>query len=197
MRGPPPPHFPDPVALVAAWPLLGQPDALGLAPMRGGTNNTLYHVTSAAPGVAAHVLRLAASHHDERRARLEYTALVGLERQGLPFAVPTPILTADGEPWATLATAGGAALATLTRFIPGQPPERDNLAQAERAAEAIGALDVALAAVELSDAEAAVSWRSLGRLDKMTPLVPDPLAAFAALPIRTRRAGGCGTAIRR
>src|SRR5579859_194115 len=144
-----PRNLPDPAALIATWPLLAQQNTLTLTPMRGGTNNTLYHMTSATPDMSTYVLRLAAPHHDKRRARLEYTVMEELERQGLPFAVPTPILTADGEPWATLETASGAALATLTRFIPGQSPERGNLAQAERAAEAIGALDMALAAVEL------------------------------------------------
>ncbi len=179
----PRPDLPDPVALVAAWPLLGQPDELSLAPMRGGTNNTLFHVTSAKADTASYVLRLSAPHLDERRARLEYAALAGLERRGLPFAIPTPILMADGAPWATMMTPGGPILATLTPFISGEPPDRGNLRQAERAGEAIGALDVALATVELSDAEAAVSWRSVGALDKITPLVPDPLAAFASLPI--------------
>lgn len=175
--------LPDPAALVAAWPLLGQPSALVFSPMRGGTNNTMFRITSAAPGAASFVLRLAAPHHDERRAWLEYIALAALERSGLPFAVPTPILAVDGAPWSGLATAGGAALATLTCFIPGQPPERGDLAQAECAAEAIGALDVALAALDLPDEEAAVSWRSTGALDQISPLIPEPPVAFAALSI--------------
>ncbi len=178
-----PPHLPDLAALVAAWPLLGQPDALTLAPMRGGTNNTMFRVSSATLNVDSYVLRLASPYHDERRAWLEYTTLASLERSGLPFAVPTPLLTANGAPWVEMRTQDENTLATLTRFIPGQEPERNNLGQAERAAEAIGALDVALAAVELPDPDAALSWRSAGALDRITPLVPDPLAAFAALPI--------------
>jgi homoserine kinase type II len=183
MMDAPPANPSDPPALCKTWPLLGQPDALTLTPMPGGTNNTLFRVTNPAPGAASYVLRLAAPHHDERRARLEYATLADLERLGLPFAVPTPILTADGSPWTELATASGPARATLTRYIPGAAPERGDLAQAECAAEAIGALDMALAAVELPDPEAAVSWRSAGALDKIAPLVPDPLGAFAALPI--------------
>ncbi len=186
---PTPRNFPDPTALVAAWPQLGQPDALALAPMRGGTNNTMLRLTSAAHGAASYVLRLAAPHHDERRARLEHATLEGLERQGLPFAVPTPIPTADGAPWARLLVAGAPAMATLTRLIPGQPPERRDLARAERSGEAIGALDVALAAIELPDWEAALSWRSAGALDGITPLVPDPPAAFATLPISAEARG--------
>ncbi|HEU0028564.1 MAG TPA: phosphotransferase [Ktedonobacterales bacterium] len=174
---------PDPAALGAAWPLLGALGALALAPMRGGTNNTQFHVSGAAPDAPSYVLRLAAPHLDERRARLEHATLASLERQSLPFAVPAPVLAAGGAPWTVIATPGGPALATLTRFIPGLPPDRGNLGQAERAGEAVGALDMALATVDLSDPEAALSWRSTGALDKISPLVLDPPVAFAALPI--------------
>jgi homoserine kinase type II len=175
---------PDLAALARAWPLLGSPDALTLTPMRGGTNNTLYRVTTDfATGAPAYVLRLGAPHLEEARARLEYAVLADLERRALPFAVPTPLLTSDGAPWAKIATLGEMALASLARCIPGAPPARDDLAQAEAAGAAIGALDVALAQVALSDAEAAISWRSSGALDQISPLVPDPPAAFAALPI--------------
>lgn len=179
-----PQSAPDPAPLALIWPLLGSPDALTLAPMRGGTNNTLYRViTDSTTRALAYVLRLGAPHLDEARARLEYGVLADLERRGLDFAVPTPLLTGAGAPWAEIATPGGMALASLARFIPGAPPARDDLAQAEAAGAAIGTLDVALAQVELSDVQAADSWRSVGALDQISPLVPDPPAAFAGLPI--------------
>lgn len=179
----PSPSAPDPVALAHVWPLLGPSEALSLTPMRGGTNNTLYRVNSAAPGGQPYVLRLSAQHHDETRARLEHTVLAQLEQAGLPFAVPTPLLTADGAPNAELETPGGTALASLARLIPGVAPDLSDLAQADAAGEAVGALDVALARIALPDEQAAMSWRSVGRLDQITPFVPNPPAAIATLPI--------------
>jgi homoserine kinase type II len=173
----------DPVVLSWMWPLLGPPEALTLSPMRGGTNNTLYRVTSAMPGAPAYVLRLAAPHHDVPRAGLEYAVLTKLEQQGLPFSVPTPLLTMAGSSAGSAGTHDDTAIMTLTRFIPGVSPDLTNLEQAEAAGAAIGALDVALAKVALPDETVAESWRSVGRLDQITPLVPDPPAAIATLPI--------------
>lgn len=180
---PAPPDLPDALALATAWPFLGQPGDLTFSSLRGGTNNNLYRVTSAASSVGAYVLRLSAPHLDERRARLEYATLAALERRGLPFAVPAPLLTAEGAPWLEAPSPRGRTLATLTRFIPGAAPNRENQAQAESAGEALGALDSALATVELASDDAALTWRSTGALDQITPLVPDPPAAFARLPI--------------
>lgn len=183
MASPAPPELPDALALATAWPFLGQPDTLRFSPLRGGTNNNLYQVMGADSSAGEYVLRLSASHLDERRARLEYATLAALERRGLPFAVPTPLLTVEGAPWLDAPSSRGRTLATLTRFIPGAEPNRQNLAQAESAGEALGALDSALAMVELASDDAALTWRSMGALDQITPLVPDPPAAFARLPI--------------
>jgi Ser/Thr protein kinase RdoA (MazF antagonist) len=177
------PLRPDTASLTAAWPFLGAPESLTLTSLHGGTNNTLYRVASAESGELAYVLRLAAPHHNERHAQLEYAVLADLQRRELPFAVPTPLLTVYGAPWANLPAPGGMTRATLTHLIAGIPPDRGNLAQAEAAGAAIGTLDVALTHVTLPDMDAAISWRSAAHLDQINPLVPDPPAAFAKLPI--------------
>lgn len=174
---------PDAGQLCLNWPFLGPPETLTLTPMTGGTNNTLYRVTSVVPGAPAYALRLAAPHHDERHMRLEYSVLTALERQGLPFAVPTPILTADGAPWASLALANHPTRTSLTRQIRGVRPAPSDLALTVSCGEAIGALDGALASVTLDEQEAAISWRSAGALDRISPFVPDPLTAFETLDI--------------
>jgi homoserine kinase type II len=78
-------------------------------------------------------------------------------------------------------TEQGQALATLTPYIPGKPPDRDNLDQATAAGEAVGQLTIAMASCVIP-AEG-VSWRSSGDLARCHPLVPDPPAAFAELPL--------------
>lgn len=175
----------DIAALAHAWPFLGPAMALTLTSLSGGTNNTLYRVAVAAPGALAYVLRLAAPHQDEAHARLEATTLAKLARRGLPFAIPAPLPTADGAPWSMLPTGNRTARATLTQLIAGAPPDRANLAQAEAAGAAIGALDAALAQIALPEevAQSAQTWRSAGRLDQINPRVPDPPAAFATLPL--------------
>jgi homoserine kinase type II len=175
----------DTVILTHAWPFLGHAATLTLTPLSGGTNNTLYHVAGADPNASAYVLRLAAPHQDETHTRLEAATLAELARRALPFAVPAPMLTVDGVSWAALPTANGPARATLTRLIAGAPPDRANLAQAEAAGAAIGTLDATLAQITLpaETEQSAHTWRSAGRLDQINPLVPDPPAAFAALPI--------------
>ncbi|HEX9037614.1 MAG TPA: phosphotransferase [Ktedonobacterales bacterium] len=171
-----------------AWPFVGPPQALMLTPLHGGTNNTLFRVSSATSGGSSFVLRPAAAQHDEQRLRLECDVLAALQGQKLPFATPAPLLTADGAPWAKLSMPDSLALATLTRVIAGRAPDRSDPAQAEAAGEAIGALDVALACIDAADDTAATTWRTGGALDQISPLVPDPPAAFArlALPLAKR-----------
>jgi Ser/Thr protein kinase RdoA (MazF antagonist) len=74
-------------------------------------------------------------------------------------------------------------LAVLTALIPGAPPQREDLAQAGAAGEALGLLDEALARVQLSEPRAALTWRSSGDLAHCHPHVPDPLSDIAELPV--------------
>jgi homoserine kinase type II len=102
---------------------------------------------------------------------------------GLPFALPMLTPTVRGDRYARVTLAAGEALATLTPLIPGQPPQRDDLAQAEAAGEAIALLDEALAHVTPADPEEARGWRTNGDLAGCHPSVPDPRAAIAGLPL--------------
>jgi homoserine kinase type II len=165
-----------------AWPeLLG-----GQAqPLTRGTNNRMYRVD--AP-VGPYVLRIAGTQVTPRRILFERVVVIQA-RALLPFALPIVLPTMQGDLYARVETAEGEALATLTPLIPGQAPQRADLAQAERAGEAIALLDEALTHVRLAHPEEATDWRSTGDLAHCHPLVPEPRAAIGelALPAETLR----------
>jgi homoserine kinase type II len=174
--------MPDTEALLTAaraeWSL---PSPWRIYPLPGGTNNVVERVETA---TGSYVLRRYGNHADPARLAFESEVLAGLARQGLPFALPLPRLTAGGAPYATLTGADGAtALVTLTPLIPGAPPPREDLGVARAAGEALARLDVALARLPVPDAGAGLSWRSSGDLARCHPLVPDPPAAIAELPL--------------
>lgn len=158
----------------------GLPDPLRLTPLAHGTNNLVRRVETP---LCAYVLRVYGNHADPARLRFEHAVLAQLQAAGLPFAVPAPIPTAAGELFLRVMDARGEELATLTALIPGEHPRRDDLAQAEAGGEAIGRLDAALARITPPDRGAGVNWRSHGDLEHCHPLVPDPSAAFAELPL--------------
>jgi len=172
-------------SLQDAWPQTGawlaQPH-----PLTRGTNNLMYRVEAAQ---GAFALRISGKHVDMRRLRFEHDILSQLDAAGLPFALPTPLLTAQGDLAArvepTEDAAGEPALATLTPLIAGEHPQRDDLAQAVGAGEALGLLDDALEQLALAQPDDAIDWRSTGDLAQCHPLVPDPLAALAGLPLPT------------
>jgi len=194
---------PDPTTiLIAAYelttPILAAyalPTPLRISPLAQGTNNQVWRIETP---TGAYVLTVYANHADARRLGFVRDVLLGLQSAGLPFAVPAPLPTTAGAYHVELAPSQGGAddvaaagddapqptLATLARLIPGAHPRRDDLAQAVAGGEALGLLDHALAGLAgLQSPEAGVSWRSYGDLANCHPLVPDPVAAIAALPI--------------
>ena len=170
--------------VTGAWPQLRGGQA---QPLTGGTNTVLYRVETEA---GAYVLRLVGAQVTPRRLRFEYDILTRLDADGLPFALPTPLLTAQGNSFARVALAGetadergSEALATLTPLIVGQCPQRDDLAQAEGAGEALGLLDEVLARISPAQPDDALTWRSTGDLTHCHPFAPEPRAAMGALPL--------------
>jgi Ser/Thr protein kinase RdoA (MazF antagonist) len=162
----------------AAWPL---PGPWRVTTMCGGTNNVVERVETVE---GTFVLRRYGNHADAARLAFEYDVLANLSREGLPYAVPLPRLTATGAACATLAGPDGAAtLATLTPLIPGAPPPRADLGLARAAGQALARLDVALARLEAPQFGAGLTWRATGDLAHCHPQVPGPLAAFEELPV--------------
>ncbi|HZC08023.1 MAG TPA: phosphotransferase [Ktedonobacterales bacterium] len=168
-------------ALEHAWPTTGAWQSTP-EPLAGGTNNLMYRVRAA---LGDYVLRLSGAQVDLRRLHFERDVMMQLARLGLPFALPIPLRTTEGELAARLPAAGqdGERWATLTALIAGEHPVRENHAQAAGAGEALGLLDAALARVRLAHIDDAIDWRSTGDLARCHPLVPDPGAAFSKLPL--------------
>jgi Ser/Thr protein kinase RdoA (MazF antagonist) len=131
------------------------------------------------------VLRVYSNTADAARLRFERGVLTQLSEANLLFALPLPLPTLDGAYAIEAQSERGAVLVTLTPYIPGQPPERDSLDQATSAGEALGRLTLAMARLD-TPAES-ISWRSSGDLARCHPLVPDPPAAFADLPLSDDR----------
>jgi len=183
----------DLALLQGAWGIAGpwRADPLAL-----GTNNLVQRVE--AP-TGSYVLRVYSNTTDVARLRFEREVLAQLTEVRLPFALPSPLPTRDGAYFLDVKTAHGHALATLTPYIPGQPPDRDNLDQATASGEALGRLTVAMA--RLAIPPEGVSWRSSGDLASCHPLVPVPLAALADLPLsddkRQRLISGYGWLVER
>lgn len=160
-----------------AWPQTGawetQPQ-----PLTRGTNNLMYRVETT---TGAYALRIAGAQVSERRLRFEYDILSQLDAARLPFSLPLPLLTAQGDCFARIAFSEAEVCVTLTPFIPGEHPRGDDLAQAVGAGEALGLLDAALATVIPAEPADALDWRSTGDLAHCHPLVPEPRAAIGEL----------------
>src|SRR5262249_46526492 len=106
-------------------------------PLTFGTNNIVLRLGTP---TGVYVLRIYSNTSDMARLRFERDVLTQLAEARLPFALPVPLATLDGVYAIETESERGAVLATLTPYIPGQPPDRDNLDQATAAGEALGHL---------------------------------------------------------
>jgi Ser/Thr protein kinase RdoA (MazF antagonist) len=169
----------DLTLLQRAWGIAGPWRA---EPLTRGTNNLVQRIETPS---GAYVLRIYSNTSDLARLHFERGVLAQLAEAQLPFALPAPLPTVDGAYVLDVEAEHAQALATLTRYIPGQPPDRDNLHQATAAGEALGLLTQAM--VQLDTPAEGISWRSSGDLAHCHSLVPDPPAAFAELPLPDER----------
>jgi Ser/Thr protein kinase RdoA (MazF antagonist) len=176
-------------ALVAAWPLAGP---VAVWPAGGGTNNLTRRVET---GAGDYFLRLYRNTRDPARVRYEHAVLLALQGQGLSFRVPAPVPAAvpaaGGD---TVVVAGDGALAALFPRLPGAPPDRSNPAHLRACGAALAELHAALRRLDLGPPPP--GGGTYGDLERVHPLVPDPWALPAALPLgagdRDRLAGVLG-----
>ncbi len=170
-----------PVELAAIWDV---PAGCVLRPLGRGYNNYLYRVHDAAGAPLPYVLRVYGNHANPKYIQHEIGVLLQLAQQSLPFAVPAPILTRRGEPWALVEDRQRARLMVLIPFVCGENPAVHDLGQAEGAGEAMAVLHAALAQVESRGASAPRPYIELGRVH---PLVTDPFEAMRAVgPLASR-----------
>lgn len=145
----------------------------GLRPARGGNNLNRFVETPS----ATYMLRVYKNHKDPIRIRFELSILSQLDQMNLPFSVAAPIPTRSGELMAELPE----GLATLTHALPGIMPERGNARHLRTSGEALGFLIRALADVRPEPEEG--NMKPYGDLAGTHPLVPDPMAMVATLPV--------------
>lgn len=113
--------------------------------------------------------------------RYEHALLAALEQIDLPFAIPTPVPTPDGDTVVALSASDGPPrLLSLARFFPGEPPSAGNLTQAAAGGAALGRLDRALA--DLRHLPTPLRSRRFGDLDQGHPAVTDARNAVRAIP---------------
>lgn len=163
----------DTAALMRAWPELIAPR---LTPLTTGANNIVYLVDGSA---GQYVLRLYRNHADIARLAAEQAILRALQHTKLPFAVPAPIAAIDGQYWVQISdNTLGNALATLSPFLPGSPPDRHDLSAAHAAGETLGALHRALAGMTFPGA---TMLAPLGDFSRRYPELGDPATVLAAV----------------
>lgn len=104
-----------------------------IRPVAGGYNNTTRYVTD---GNDRYVLRIYDNHGQELHVRYEMELLGQLERQGLSFQVPSPVLNRAGQ---QLTRTANGKLAVLFRHIPGNRPVDADARQVGRAAGELSA----------------------------------------------------------
>jgi homoserine kinase type II len=142
-----------------------------------GLNNDSFFI-SAREG--EFVLRVYRNTADPQRVRDEHDLLARLAMQELPFAVPVPLRTTDGDTLAVLESDAGPRLAALFDRIPGDPASLD-VPNARLAGRALGQLDGAFGRLDLP-------VRAPAALRDVHPLVPDPHGALGELAAEVRGA---------
>ena len=175
----------DLTQLWQAWPIAGP---WTLSPLSGGTNNLVWRAETA--DGERYVLRIVPDLTRLPRLRYEAALLLALSDVDLPFRLPLPIRTHNGDSIAFLEQeAEIQAFAILSPFLPGERPNRDDLSLAPPAGAAMAGLDKALAALPEIDAPLGVepifSYRSL--VHEYAPVL-DPVAAVERLPVERDKA---------
>lgn len=145
--------------------------AVAVADSIQGVNNWTLLLTTDDGEVALRLYRTT----DRERIEQEHRLLMALQRVVLPFGTPEP-LPAESGSIARMVWQGRSVFAALFPLLPGSPPEKGNLVQVEACGRAIGQLHAGTA--HLPDSVA--RWTACPPIDRVDPLVPDPVAAAAA-----------------
>jgi len=137
-----------------------------------GLNNESYFVDAAEGQFVARVYR---NTVEPSRVRDEHDLLARISLHELPFQVPMPTKTAEGDTLAVLETPDGPRLAALFSRIPGEPASLD-VGNARVAGRALAQLDRAMGQLDLP-------VRSPATIRDVHPLVPDPFEAIDDLDL--------------
>ncbi len=172
----------DLTQLWQAWPIRGP---WRLSPLSGGTNNQIWRAETA--NGERYALRVVPDLAQLERFRSEAALLVALSKADLPFSLPLPVPTQNGENIAFLEDGGETlALATLLPYLSGERPDRNNPLLAQSAGAALAVLDNALAALP---ERVVSSGRERGYSYGNLVLGSDPLVATERLPVGRDKVG--------
>jgi homoserine kinase type II len=166
----------DLAGLGRLWPGFG---AWQVRKEEHAANNWVRVVDTAA---GSFVLRFSQHQQNAGRVRYEHEVVRQLQGAGLPFRVPAPVLTAEGETFARVEVEGHEVLVSLWPLVAGNHPDMGNLAHPRAAGRALAELGEALVEVKVEAADA-VAPPAHGELQRFHPSVPDPLAAVEQLPV--------------
>jgi Ser/Thr protein kinase RdoA (MazF antagonist) len=136
-------------------------------------------------------LRLYQNRPDVAAVAYEHRLLAALARMDLSFAIPAPLRARSGETLVTCAAAGETGertWAALFPLLPGEHWQRGDPAVARACGAALAELDVALAA--LPDLGLPARGPTYGEMERIHPLVPEPLALPDALPVAPDETAG-------
>jgi homoserine kinase type II len=141
-------EFIDWDALQEIWRLSGPGS---FRPSLQGINNLTQIVETPAGN---YILRTYDSDRPLEHIGYELNVLRELHQRNLPFHIPAPLPTVTGELFAIFS----GRMITLTPWLPGRPPQGDNLEQAQAAGRALAELVKALADVQLESTLAVVPF---------------------------------------
>ena len=162
-------------AALAAWELGG---AYTLRPKPHGVSRLTRFVDAPAGSfvVSAYVPGTA-----EERVRYEHRLLTQLGEAGLPFAVPVPMATAEGETVVRGEWPEGERWVAVYRVVPGGSLERTSVEQTRAFGEAVGRLHVAFDGIDSGPAPA---WdRIYGAMERVLEGDRENVKLVEAAPI--------------
>jgi homoserine kinase type II len=111
---------------------------------QSGANNTTRFVTV---DDEQYVLRIYETHQDEEKVKYEHALLIALAEIPLPFSIPQPVQSRDGK---TIVRTRDGKIAGLFRYLDGENPTLNELAEIRSFGRIAGQLSASLAHVQIN-----------------------------------------------
>ena len=147
-----------------------------LHPIAQGVNNQTQVVETP---TGRFILRAYGSDRSLEHIRYELEVLRVLQGKILPFQVPSPVPTANSEPFAIL----DGTVTTLTRWLSGSIPSGDNLQQALTAGQSLAELVDVLADIQMNTSSQISPFPPSGDFDGWAGVPIDPVQTIKDLPL--------------
>lgn len=128
-----------------------------------GMNNTTRFLTAQGQ---RYVLRIYETHQDASKVKYEHSILLALQEVSLPFRIPKPVRSLEGD---TILRLEDGKLAALFYFIEGINPSFDKLTQLQSFGRTTGQLTCALEKISL---DLAPVYRPYYEIENTHPLCP-------------------------